>query len=156
MTSSATTPWPRDLPSVLLVVLALTAGAVATVMVWAGGGGAAGASDTLIGILFLLWNLTPIAGMAGVVLFARRRRPTAAAVTLGVLGLAGLVTTLLVDFVRSDSSTAALLFIFQPLYLWLVAGLTAGLAAASLWLVDRRRARSQASRRETVVRTGDG
>jgi len=155
MTSSATTPWPRYLPPVLLVLLALTAGAIATVMVWAGSGGTAGAGETLIGVLFVLWNVTPIAGMAGVVLFARRRRPTAAAVTLGVLALASLVTTLLVEFVRSDSSTAALLFIFQPLYFWLVTGLTAGLAATSLWLVDRRRARSQVTRQETTARAGD-
>ena len=120
-----------------LVVL----GAVATLAVlsWAGGwfeGGATGGVGSTLA--FVAWDLAPFAGMGAVVVVgARRLARGLPALVLGVLALSALTALALSDFFVNESSTAALIFLFLPVYQWGLVLVTAGLAV--VWHRVRRR-----------------
>lgn len=92
-------------------------------------------------LAFLTWNLLPVSGATVLLLWAGRRGwlPYAAA-TLGCVALAGLTAWALYDFWTSDSSTAALMFIFLPLSEWIVVLVGGGLVALANVRVGRRAA----------------
>ncbi|MEJ5913585.1 NAD(P)H-dependent oxidoreductase [Pseudokineococcus sp. 1T1Z-3] len=100
------------------------------------GGGWAGLG-VLLAVAML--QLVPIGGMGAVVMLVRRRLTLGTPVlAVGVVVLLVLVLTMLAGFVTSESSTAALLFVFLPFYLAAVVLLTLGLAAG-LHALRRRR-----------------
>lgn len=132
---------------VLLVALVLTAVLVLAVTLRASGSltSVRSAADLGVELLFDLWNLAPLAGMAVLVLLIRRRLPDALVVVgCGVLVLVGLTVWALVDFLGSESSTSALVFLVLPLYQWAVVVLT-GLVAWAVHAVRQRRLRAQRS-----------
>lgn len=102
------------------VPLACTVGTVA-VMTWASspteGGRTIG--DVITTALFAVWNLSPHLGLMALLVIIARRWPRGFVVALvASLGYAGFTAWNLYDFVTSDSSTAALLFVFLPVALW--------------------------------------
>lgn len=127
---------------VLLGALVLDAVFVLAVMLHASGTltSVPSAADLGWELLFDLWALAPVAGMAAVVLLARRRWPAGLVVAgLGVVALVGLTGWALLDFLASESSTSALVFLFLPPYLWVVVVVTVALAWAVHALRDRQR-----------------
>ncbi len=98
-----------------------------------------GPGDLVDEAVFLVWNLLPMAGAALLLLWAGRLGwgPYAVA-AVGNVALAGLTGWALSDFAASDSSTAALLFIFLPIYLGGVVVITAGLVVLARWWSRRR------------------
>jgi hypothetical protein len=134
-------PWQTVLSRALLVPVVLAAVFTVAVSVWAGGGWEdyRTAGDAGTTLLFLLWNLAPLAGMAVVLpLLDRWLRDGVVVLVVGVVALVGLTVWSLLDFAASDSSTAALVFLFLPLLQWSVVVSTALLAWA-LQLVLRSR-----------------
>lgn len=133
--------WRTVLTWVLLGAVALTAVVTVAVQVWAGGGAEAYDSAGEVGTsaLFLLWNLAPLAGMSVVLLFLGRWvRDGLVVLALGVVALVGITVASLLDFASSDSSTAALVFLFLPLLQWSVV-VSSALLAWALQLVLRSR-----------------
>ncbi len=132
---------PRSWAQRRVVPALVVLGAVATLAVlsWAGGwfeGGAAGGAGSTVAIT--AWALAPFLGMGAVVAVgARRLTRGLPAVAVGVVALTGVTAWALSDFTTSESSTAALLFIFLPVYQWVVVLVTAGLAV--VWHRVRRR-----------------
>lgn len=147
----------RSRPSVavwvLLGVVALGAVATVAVMVWAVGYGEESPADlseallalftVVVGVLFVVWALVPFVAMAATVFFADRRagggRGVVVVLGVGVAALVVLTGAALGDFVTSESSTAALIFIFLPLYQLVVVLATAGVAFGVHALVGRHR-----------------
>ena len=137
---------------VLLGVVALGAVATVAVMVWAltyGDEPSAGLGDDLLmlvgGVLFVVWALVPFAAMAATVLFAdfwaRGGRGVLVVLAVGVATLVAIAAAALADFVTSDSSTSALIFIFLPFYQLVVVAATAAAAFGLGALVGRHRRR---------------
>ena len=138
---------------VLLAVVALGAVATVSVMVWAityGDEPSAGLADDLLmlvgGVLFVVWALVPFVAMAAVVFLAdvraRGGRRVLVVLAVGVAVLVAIAGWALSDFVISDSSTDALIFIFLPFYQLVVVAATAaaafGLDAIVRWRRGRR------------------
>ena len=99
-------------------MVALTAALLLLVMVrstdWSPG--PAKTTSLLITAAFAAWNLAPLAGMSGVVVIVVRTWPRGLpAVALGVVASCALTLVLLQDYRSSESSTAALLFVFLPM-----------------------------------------
>ena len=146
----------RSRPSVaawvLLVVVALGAVATVAVMVWAltyGDEPSAGLGEDLLMLVasaaFVVWVLAPFAAMGATVFFADRRalggRAVMVVLAVGVASLVAIAAAALADFVTSDSSTDALIFIFLPFYQLVVVALTAAAAFGIGALVRRHRQR---------------
>lgn len=118
-----------------LVALALTF-ASAVALVWVTGiasGGfstfGTGSGELLGDVAFLGWDFSPVVGLAVVVLVVDRRCPLGrAALLAGTVVFAGFLAFTLADFLASDSSTSALVFVFLPIPLWTLVLLTGGVA----------------------------
>ncbi len=139
---------PRAALRVLLAVVALSAAFTVGVMLWAGGYVHGGAVDD--GVVSLLpslgWALLPfLVATAVVVVATRGSRAASTAVAVGVAALVLLTVALLLSFLASESSTAALLFIFLPFYQLLVLGGATMVALVIQLLVRQRRARGTSS-----------
>lgn len=137
---------------VLLAVVALGAVATVAVMVWAftyGDEPSAGLADDLLmlvgGVLFVGWALVPFVAMAAVVFLAdvraRGGRRVLVVLAVGVAALVAIAGWALSDFIISDSSTDALIFIFLPFYQLVVVAATAAAAFGLDAIVRWRRAR---------------
>lgn len=88
-------------------------------------------ADLTWSVGFLVWNLLPLGAMAVLLVWSSRRGwADVAVVELGSVAVAVIAGLALVDFSTSDSSTAALLFIFLPMYLWVAVAVSAMLALA--------------------------
>ena len=135
---------PRGVPRVLLVVVALIAAFTVGVLLWASGYGQGRPVnyEVLFALVFVVLALVPFAAMGAlVVAAARKMRGTTAVVALGVVALGVVTVMFLLDFLASDSSTAALVFVVLPFYQLVLVAVTAA-AAFGLHLVLRwRRAR---------------
>lgn len=138
---------------VLLGVVALSAVATASVMVWAisyGDEPSAGPGEDLLllvaSVLFMVWALVPFAAMAATVLFVdfwgRGGRAVLVVLAVGVAALVAIAGAALADSVISESSTSALIFIFLPL-VQLVVVLATAAAGFGLAALMRRRRRHQ-------------
>jgi hypothetical protein len=127
---------------VVLLTLALVGGlGTLGVMAWAGGWfeQRVATDAALAGLLFVLWDLAPWAGAVALVVTTRRRQAGGTwALLVGLLALVSLTAWLLHGMVTSESSTAALLLVFLPLYQWLLLGLTAAASALLHWWRVRR------------------
>lgn len=134
---------PRGVTPALLTLVALTAALTIGTLVWASGYGQGRAIDyeVLYAVVFVAWALLPFAAMGAIVIVAARKtRGAMVAVALGVVALAVLTVVLLLSFLASESSTAALLFIFLPIYQFLVVGATACTTLVVHLVLRRRRA----------------
>ena len=121
--------------------MALPAVAVLAVMAWSSGWGGGGHTS---GLLFFLAvavvNLAPFAAMTILVVRGGRAWPRGTpAAAVGVVALAALTAALLGSFIGSESSTAALLFLFMPAYLGLVVA-AAAVFTGVLHRIRQRRA----------------
>lgn len=141
-TVQAGTRLPRGVPRALLVLVALSAAFAIGTMVWASGYGQGRPInyEALFAVVFAAWELLPFAAMGAVVILAARRmRGAMAIVALGVLVLGILTVAFLLDFLASESSTAALIFVVLPVYQLLVVMVTAAAAFGLHALLRRRR-----------------
>ena len=136
----------------LLAVVVLGAVATISVMVWAityGDEPSAGLGEDLstlvAGVLFVGWALVPFVAMAAVVFLAdvraRGGRRVLVVLAVGVAVVVVSAVLVLVDFITSDSSTDALIFIFLPFYQLVVVAATAAAAFGLDAIVRWRRAR---------------
>lgn len=134
---------PRWMTPALLTLVALTAAFTLGTMLWASGYGQGRDidSEALSTAVFAAVALLPFLAMGVVVVVAARKvRGVVAPVALGVTTLGVLTVVLLVEFITSESSTAALLFLVLPLYQLLVVAATA-VATVVVHRVRRRRPR---------------
>ncbi|MEJ5867997.1 hypothetical protein WDV85_09630 [Pseudokineococcus sp. 5B2Z-1] len=124
----------------LLALVALPAVAVLVVLGWSSGWGGGGDATGLVFLLaFAVANLAPFVLVAVVVVVGGRAHPLGMpAAAVGVVGVAALTAVLLTSFVRSDSSTAPLLFLYMPFYLGLAVGVVA-LLTGGLHSIRQRR-----------------
>ena len=131
---------PRVLVWVLLVLLLLVAAFVLVVFGWASDWGRAAPELSVWWTVGLFaWGMLPFVLM-GIILvhFDRRLRDAMPAVVAGVLVIVGMTVWGMTSTLISQSSTAGLIFLFGPLLLLLVVGLTTG-AAAGLYALRLRR-----------------
>lgn len=134
---------PPLLQRLLLVLVALAAVAVLVVLGWSSGWGGGGHATSVVFLSAIaVANLLPFAAMAVAVVIGDRAHPQGMAATAaGVVALVALTAVLLTSFVRSESSTAPLLFLFLPFYLGLAVGVVALLTGGLHWLRQRRELR---------------
>ena len=139
---------PRVLVWALLVLLLLAAAFVLVVLGWASDGGRA--APELSGwwtVAMFGWGMLPFVLMGIVAVhFDRRLRDAMPAVVAGVLVIVGMTVWGMTSTLISQSSTAGLIFLFGPLLLLLVVGLTTA-AAAGLYALRARRAPGGSSAR---------
>lgn len=136
----------RWLSRTLLAVLVATALGTVIFMIEAAGGVETFATvdGVVTSVLFIAWNLAPIFAMALAVLLTQRFLFRAVwVIAAGVVVLVSLTTWGLFDYMTNESSTAALLFLFGPVYQFLVVTVSLGAAAAVHALRGRPR-RTQA------------
>lgn len=132
---------PRGLMWVLLVLLLLAAAFVLVVSGRAGDWGRAAPELSVWWyVAIVAWEMLPFILIGIVVVkFDRGLSGAMPAVVVGVLAVVGLAVWGMMAFLTSESSTAALVFVFIPLYLLLVVGVSTG-AAAGLHVLRARRA----------------
>jgi hypothetical protein len=143
MRSSTSDPelrW-RWMSRTLLSVLGATALGTVIFMIDVEGGVSTFADEGAgAAVLWIAWNLAPIVAMAFAVLLTRRRLTRGVwVIATGVVGLVAFLVWAAFDYLTSDSSTAALVFLFGPVYLFLWVGVTLGTAAAVHALRGSRR-----------------
>ena len=124
---------PRALVRALLAVVAVDTAATLAVLAWAGGWFEAGLPsgvDLGTTVALTAWVLAPLVGTGALVLVTARRLPRGLVATaVGVVLLTVLTVGALLSFLRSESSTAALVFLTLPLVQWLLVLVTLGAAA---------------------------
>lgn len=121
-------PRHRWLPVAALIAMAATAGYVLHLGLWASGGWERSFANVgvPISLAFTAWSLAPMAGAAAVMVLAYRFWPRGQiAAAVGIAALAAFTVWSFADFKTSESSTAALIFVFLPPMQWLVVGLAA-------------------------------
>ena len=135
---------PRGVPRVLLVLVALSATFAVGTLLWASGYGQGRPVDyeVLFALLFAVLTLVPFAAMGALVIAAARKSSgMTAVVAVGVIALGVLTVTFLLDFLASDSSTAALIFVVLPFYQLVLVAATAAAAFGLHAILRWRRAR---------------
>lgn len=91
-------------------------------------------------LAFVAWNVLSCVGLGGVVLITDRKfRRGLGVIGLGAVVFAGVLTPLLGDFFRSESTTSALLFVTMPFVLWSAVAVTAAVGFVLRTLRGRRR-----------------
>ena len=123
------------MPRTLLAILAATALGTVIFMTTQG---------VVNSVPFIAWNLAPIVAMALAVPLTQRFFFRAMwVIAAGVFVLVTLTAWAFIDHMTNESSTAALLFLFFPIYEFLMLGVTLG-AAAAVHALCGRHAKAQA------------
>lgn len=102
--------------------------------------------DVISGVVFDAWNFSPHLGLMALLVVIARRWPRGLGVAMVLsLGYTAFTTWCLYDFVNSDSSTAAIIFVFIPIVLW-GGVVTVGALTWTIGFIAGRRGRSLVSR----------
>ena len=136
---------PRGVARALLTLVAVTAAFAVGTGFWAAGSSQVATRsvvDVVIEVILTAWALVPfLAIWIVVVKAARRTHSYMTMIALGVVALTVLTVAALVNFLASDSSTAALVFLVLPFYQLLVVGAAAAAGLRIPLLVRRRHQR---------------